>query len=80
MFKLTFPNGESVVTDKPNFIRVHKENCFIICTREKADGVAYKGNPCLFKDGTMIHEVDISDIYMTIEEMAAAIRMGVNEI
>lgn len=80
MFKLTFPNGESAIKEKLDFIRIHKENCFILCSREQADGVVYKGCPFLFSEGTHVHEVDIGDIYMTIEEMAAAIREGVNEV
>jgi hypothetical protein len=75
MFKITFPDGKSVITEKPNFIRVHKNNCFILCPREKAEGVAYRGSPFLFKDGTHIHETDGGDEFLNLrtknEELAA---------
>ena len=79
MFKITTPTGETFFTEKPNFIRVHKTGCFLLTAREKAEGIAYQGNPYLFKDGAMCHEVDAADIFLTVEEMAAAIREGVNE-
>lgn len=80
MFKLTFPNGGSALVEKPDFIRVHKENCFILCERKKAEGVAYKGSPFLFADGLMCHEVDAGTVYMSVDEMAQAIREGVNDV
>ena len=79
MVKITFPDGQTAVTEKPTYFRVHKENCFIICEKGKADGIIYNGSPFLYADGTMAHEVDAADIFITVEEMAAAIREGVNE-
>lgn len=58
MYKITTPAGVTFTTEKPNFIRVHKNGCYILCPREKAEGVAYGGTPYLFKDGAMVHEVD----------------------
>lgn len=58
MYKLTKPDGTAVFTEKPNFIRVHKNGCYLLTSREKAEGVAYGGTPYLFKDGAMCHEVD----------------------
>ena len=68
MYKLTFPNGSSALVEKPDFIRVHKENCFILCERNKAEGVAYKGSPFLFKDGLMCHEVDAGEAFAEVNE------------
>ena len=75
MYKINFPNGNTVITEKPNFIRVHKNNCFVLCPREKAEGVAYHGSPFLFKDGTVAYEVDGGDEFLSLlaknEELAA---------
>lgn len=73
MYKITFPDGNSVLTEKPNFIRVHKENCFIICAREKAEGVVYHGGPFLFADGTRCYEVDSGDEFAALKEEDASI-------
>lgn len=80
MFKITIPTGETFYTEDPKFIRMHTNNCFLLTKREKAEGIAYKGTPYLFKDGTMCHEVDAGNIYMSVDEMAAAIREGVNDV
>lgn len=63
MFKITVPSGVSVVTELPNWVRVHPDdpNCFVPCKREDADGVAYKNNPTLFADGTIVEEIDGGD-------------------
>lgn len=58
MYKITTFEGIAFTTEKPNFIRVHKNGCYILCDRSKAEGVAYGGTPYLFKDGTMIREID----------------------
>lgn len=58
MYKITTPEGAVFTTEKPNFIRVHSNGCYILCDRSKAEGVAYGGTPYLFKDGTMCHEID----------------------
>lgn len=74
MYKITFPDGKSVLTDKPDFIRVHKENCFILCDRSKAEGIAYHGGPFLFADGTQCHEVDGGDQLLALQTENAALR------
>lgn len=65
MYKITFPNGTSAVTEKPNFIRKHTNNCFIIVYPKKdevipanAEGISWRGSPFLFAEGTMVHEID----------------------
>lgn len=69
MFRIITPNGVSVLTEDPKWIRVHEKNpnCFLLCKREKADGIAYKGNPFLFKDGVMCHEVDSGDEFAAVD-------------
>ena len=80
MYKIITPSGESFLTEKPNFIRVHSNGCYILTEQSKAQGIAYHGTPYLWKDGALCYEVDAGDTYMSIEEMAAAIREGVNEV
>ena len=58
MYRITFPNGETAITEKPNFIRKHSNNCFVLCQREKAEGVAYNGSPFMFSDGANVQEID----------------------
>ena len=58
MYKITTPEGVTFTTEKPNFIRVHKNGCFILCEQKNAEGVAYGGTPYLFEDGAMVHEID----------------------
>lgn len=57
MYKIITPDGE-FLTEKPNFIRKHSNNCFILTERSKAEGVAYHGTPYMFADGAMCYEVD----------------------
>lgn len=81
MYKITTPSGDTILTEKPNFIRVHKNGVTFILTDQKhAEGVAHNGTPYLWKDGAMCYEVDAGETYMSIEEMASAIREGVNEV
>lgn len=81
MYRITTPSGETFLTEKPNFIRVHKSGkTFLLTDRERAEGVAHHGTPYLWKDGASCYEVDAGETYMSIEEMAAAIREGVNEV
>lgn len=58
MYKIQTPTGETFLTEKPNFIRVHSNGCYILTEQSKAEGVAYHGTPYLFKDGAQVCEVD----------------------
>lgn len=78
MYKITFPDGTSATTEKPNFIRVHSNNCFVLCPRDNAEGVAHHGTAYLFEDGTHVHEVDGGDIMATWDALDAAYTEGVN--
>lgn len=81
MFKITTPEGVTVLTENPSWIRVHVKNpnCFLLCPREKADGVAYKGSPFLFKDGTVVHEVDGGDEFAALMAENEALRTQLAE-
>lgn len=61
MFRIITADEISVLTEDPKWIRKHTNNCFILCKREKAEGVAYKGNPLLFSEGTRVYEFDGAD-------------------
>lgn len=58
MFKLTTSSGDSKMMEKPTYIRHHKNGCYLICDRAKAEGVAYAGIPYLFADGHILSEID----------------------
>ena len=58
MYKIITHTGETHLTEKPNFIRKHKNGCFVLTDEDHAEGVAYHGTPYLFKDGAMVCEVD----------------------
>ena len=53
MYKIITNTGETHLTEKPNFIRKHENDCFILTDEATAEGVAYNGTPYLFADGTV---------------------------
>ena len=73
MFRIITPDGTVFLTEKPNFIRMHTNSCFILTERNKAEGVAYGGVPYLFADGTQVHEYDGGNKFMEMDEDSAAI-------
>ena len=62
MYKIQTPTGETFLTEKPNFIRVHSNGCYILTDINHAEGVAHNGTPYLFADGAMVCEVDTFDV------------------
>ena len=58
MYKITTPEGVVYTREKPDFIRVHPNGCFVLTDRKKAEGVAIHGIPYLFKDGAVVCEID----------------------
>ena len=58
MYRITSPSGETYLTEKVNYIRVHKNGVYLLTDVNHAEGVAYHGTPYLFKDGAMCCEVD----------------------
>lgn len=72
MYKIQTPNGETYLTEKPNFIRVHKNGVtFILTDRERAEGIAYHGTPYLWKDGAICYEVDVGEDILATEQTVA---------
>ena len=58
MYRIITPTGETFLTEKVNYIRVHKSGVYLLTDVNHAEGVAYHGTPYLFKDGAMCCEVD----------------------
>ena len=58
MYRITTPSGESILTEKVNYIRVHKSGTYLLTDVSHAEGVAYHGTPYLFADGAICYEVD----------------------
>ena len=58
MYRITTPSGASILTEKVNYIRVHKNGVYLLTDVNHAEGVAYHGTPYLFKDGAICCEVD----------------------
>ena len=58
MYRITTATGESFLTEKANYIRVHKSGVYLLTDVNHAEGVAYHGTPYLFADGAICYEVD----------------------
>ena len=58
MYRITTPSGECILTDKVNYIRVHKSGTYLLTDVSHAEGVAHHGIPYLFKDGAHVAETD----------------------
>lgn len=72
MYKITTPTGETFLTEKPNFIRVHPSgNAYLLCEKSKAEGIAYHGTPYLFQNGNTVTEVDIGADLLASQETEA---------
>lgn len=89
MFQLIRPDGVTFMTDKFMWICAagSDPNHYTECSRSDAEGILYKDSPFLFADGFIVEEIDSGDVYasfennyMSIDDMAAAIREGVNEV
>lgn len=68
MYRLTTPQGESYLTEKVNYIRVHTSGVYLLTDVNHAEGVAYQGTPYLFADGAMVCEVDAGEAMQTTEK------------
>lgn len=58
MYRIITPTGETFLTEKVNYIRVHKSGVYLLTDVNHAEGVAYHGTPYLFADGAQVCEVD----------------------
>lgn len=68
MYRLTTPQGESYLTEKVNYIRVHTSGVYLLTDVNHAEGVAYRGTPYLFRDGAQVCEVDAGEMVHTTEK------------
>lgn len=87
MYRITTTAGDSILTEKVTYIRVHKSGVYLITDQGRAEGVAYHGTPYMFADGAQVHEVDAGetmaakdDVQAVWDQMAAAYAEGVNEV
>lgn len=69
MYKIITPSGESFLTEKANFIRVHSNGVYILTDATHAEGVAHHGTPYLFKDGAFCFEIDGGESADAVETM-----------
>ena len=68
MYKVTTPQGETHLTEQVNYIRVHTSGVYLLTDVNHAEGVAYRGMPYLFADGTIVCEVDAGETVRSSSE------------
>lgn len=76
MYRITTPSGESILTEKVNYIRVHKSGVYLLTDAARAEGVAYHGTPYLYADGTQVHEVDAGELTQESVELLNTLLTG----
>ena len=60
MYKITTKDGEEHLTERATWIRAHPSGkAYLLCERNRAEGVAYQGRPYLYKDGNNVAEIDV---------------------
>ena len=76
MYRITSPSGESILTEKVNYIRVHKSGVYLLTDASRAEGVAYHGTPYLYADGTQVHEVDAGELTTETQSLLDVLLTG----
>ena len=76
MYRIITPTGESILTEKVNYIRVHKSGVYLLTDVNHAEGVAYHGTPYLFADGAMVCEVDAGELTQESVELLNTLLTG----
>ena len=76
MYRITSPSGESILTEKVNYIRVHKSGVYLRTDASRAEGVAYHGTPYLYADGTQVHEVDGGELTSETQSLLDVLLTG----
>lgn len=76
MYRITTPSGESILTEKINYIRVHKSGVYLLTDASRAEGVAYHGTPYLYADGTQVHEVDGGELTTETQSLLDVLLTG----
>ena len=76
MYRITSPTGEQFLTEKVNYIRVHKSGVYLLTDASRAEGVAYHGTPYLYADGTQVHEVDAGELTTETQSLLDVLLTG----
>ena len=76
MYRITSPTGEQFLTEKVNYIRVHKPGVYLLTDVNHAEGVAYHGTPYLFSDGAQVFEVDAGELTQESVELLNTLLTG----
>ena len=76
MYRITTPTGETILTEKVNYIRVHKSGVYLLTDVNHAEGVAYHGTPYLFADGAQVCEVDAGELTTETQSLLDALLTG----
>ena len=76
MSRITTPSGESILTEKVNYIRVHKSGVYLLTDASRAEGVAYHGTPYLFSDGAQVCEVDAGELTTETQSLLDVLLTG----
>ena len=76
MYRITTPSGEIYLTEKVNYIRVHKNGVYLLTDVNHAEGVAYHGTPYLFSDGAQVCEVDAGELTTETQSLLDALLTG----
>ena len=76
MYRIITPAGGTILTEKVNYIRVHKNGVYLLTDVNHAEGVAYHGTPYLFKDGAMCCEVDGGELTQESVELLNTLLTG----
>ena len=76
MYRITTPSGEPILTEKVNYIRVHKSGVYLLTDASRAEGVAYHGIPYLYADGAQVHEVDGGELTQESVELLNTLLTG----
>ena len=76
MYRIITPTGETFLTEKVNYIRVHKNGVYLLTDVNHAEGVAHHGTPYLFKDGAQMHEVDGGELTQESVELLNTLLTG----
>ena len=76
MYRIITPTGETFLTEKVNYIRVHKNGVYLLTDVNHAEGVAYHGTPYLYADGTQVHEVDGGELTTETQSLLDVLLTG----
>ena len=76
MYRIITPTGETILTEKVNYIRVHKSGVYLLTDASRAEGVAYHGTPYLYADGTQVHEVDAGELTTETQSLLDVLLTG----